>query len=562
MVDRSRLTIVQGQSGFSLIEVLVSLVLLSTLIGGISAGIMTVTRASDGSNRSIKANALLSGFGEALQHLSYRNCNTGDLKANYAQAFATYNADLPAGERLVPVGASDVSVTVDAVDPVGGCVGGAPDMGQQILTVSAEVRGVVRTADVVKRDPDYVPTGPDSNPKATLVSASGDPQGVVSLDGSLSTPAAEIVSYAWDCGAGGNTIPVTSDPVDPAAVCTYTASGSSAQTKTISLTVTDQFGVTNTDSVNVVIPKASTARLAPVAVISASPTSGNADLTVTFSPAGSSSLDGSIVKYQWDFGDPLSGSENNAESTTSSTQTHVYRRGGTFTATLVVTDDIGLTGTATVAIVVTKPGPPPPIARFTMSPQPAVAPQTVSFNGTASTDAGGGPVSSYLWDFGDGTTAPGATTTHLYAYPGTYTVRLTVKDASNVSGTTTKELVVGMLTNPANFRMTDARGELAHSGDFYFAWTNPGASAGDSVVYEIEIKAVIGCLAFGSKTRNVTAGAPGSVQTYDFKVDWPASNVCLWSTYEWRMRTRRTSPSNGVSYSAWTPYKSWYIDHT
>ncbi len=53
-----------------------------------------------------------------------------------------------------------------------------------------------------------------------------------------------------------------------------------------------------------------------------------------------------------------------------------------------------------------------------------------SFDGTASTDADG-TVALYSWDFGDGTTGTGATTTHSYAKPGNYSVSLVVTDNSN-----------------------------------------------------------------------------------------------------------------------------------
>lgn len=553
----------RNQSGFGLVEVLVSVALISLLVGGISAGIVTMGRSSESASRGTRANILLTGFGEALRQLSYRDCSTGDLKANYTEAFELYDAELPSAERLIQPGATDTSVSIQSVDTVGGCTGGAPDLGQQILSIRAEVGGIVRTENLVKRDPDYVPTGPLAVPKATLVSATGDSQGIVTLDGSGSTPAAEIISYEWDCGTGGNSLPITTDPVDPASVCIYAASSSGPQTKTIKLTVTDQYGITNTGSVNVTIPKAANARLAPVAKIAASPTSGNTDLVVTFNPAGSNSLDGSIVEYRWNFGDPTSGSSNTLTTPTPTTPGHTYERGGAFTATLIVVDDVGLTSApATVTINVTQTGPPKPIPSFTMSPQPAVAPQTVSFNGTASKTAGGSAVSSYYWDFGDGTTAPGATPSHLYAYPGNYNVTLTVEDSAGVSASITKTLVVKTFSNPPDFRMTDARGELAHSGDFYFAWTNLGASAGDPVSYEIQIRVIAGCVAFEEKSRTVTAGAVGTVQTYDFKVDWPASNVCLGSLYEWRFRTKRTSPTNGTSYTPWSAYKQWLITHT
>src|SRR2546430_6856954 len=46
---------------------------------------------------------------------------------------------------------------------------------------------------------------------------------------------------------------------------------------------------------------------------------------------------------------------------------------------------------------------------------------TVNFDATSSS-AKDGPITSYTWDFGDGTTGSGATVTHNYSEAGTYSV--------------------------------------------------------------------------------------------------------------------------------------------
>ena len=67
----------------------------------------------------------------------------------------------------------------------------------------------------------------------------------------------------------------------------------------------------------------------------------------------------------------------------------------------------------------------------------------VAFDGTASSDPDGA-VLSYAWDFGDGTTGAGATTSHTYTLRGTFTVTLTVDDgACASSATTTAEIGEG-----------------------------------------------------------------------------------------------------------------------
>ena len=84
---------------------------------------------------------------------------------------------------------------------------------------------------------------------------------------------------------------------------------------------------------------------APVAVASATPTSGIAPVAVAFDGRGSSDPDGSIASYAWSFGDSATGS--------GATITHTYSSPGTYTATLTVTDNGGATGSTQVTIQAT-----------------------------------------------------------------------------------------------------------------------------------------------------------------------------------------------------------------
>ncbi|MCE9519534.1 MAG: PKD domain-containing protein [Verrucomicrobia bacterium] len=86
----------------------------------------------------------------------------------------------------------------------------------------------------------------------------------------------------------------------------------------------------------------------PVAVATSStPLSGVAPATVYFSSAGSADPDGSIVKYDWDFGD--------GTTSTLPNPAHVYTAAGTYTASLVVYDNTGLSASTSVTLTVTPP---------------------------------------------------------------------------------------------------------------------------------------------------------------------------------------------------------------
>lgn len=85
------------------------------------------------------------------------------------------------------------------------------------------------------------------------------------------------------------------------------------------------------------------------------------------------------------------------------------------------------TGSTTV-IIYFKEANKVPIASFTTNPaQYAGVNEQVSFDGSGSSDPDGA-IDSWTWDFGDGGSGSGVTSTHKYSKPGTYRVRLTVRD--------------------------------------------------------------------------------------------------------------------------------------
>jgi PKD repeat protein len=108
----------------------------------------------------------------------------------------------------------------------------------------------------------------------------------------------------------------------------------------------------------------------------------------------------------------------------------------------------------------------PPIAVASANPTSGVAPLTVAFDGTASSDADGDAL-TYAWDLdGDGAFDDGtaATASFTYTQPGTYTATLRVTDPSGASGTASVAISAGN-TAPDAVIDTPAAGTTWKVGD-------------------------------------------------------------------------------------------------
>ena len=237
----------------------------------------------------------------------------------------------------------------------------------------------------------------------TLSPPAGAAPLTLTADASASSPGSNpIASYNFDFGDQ-----TTSGPqAGSSAVHTCSSGGR----YTVKVTVTDTAG-----------NSASTIRTAtvgaPAAALSLNPTSGAAPLAVTANASASTDPIG-ISSYTFNFGDgsPAVGPQAGAVAN------HTYTAGGTYSATVSVSDSAGGTATTSGTVLVGAP-----VAALTATPASGAAPLVVTADASASSDAVA--ISSYTFNFGDGTTVgpqSSATAVHTYSAGGSYTMQVTV----------------------------------------------------------------------------------------------------------------------------------------
>ena len=190
------------------------------------------------------------------------------------------------------------------------------------------------------------------------------------------------------------------------------------------------------------------------------------------------------------------------------------------------------------------PPPPPPASQPTgslkaiivFSPTGPAADQTVFFDGSDSTSPSG--ITSYAWNFGDGTTASGVAVSHTFSAAGTYVVRLTVTATDGSTATTTQNVVVSAAAPPGTLTAVitfspqspsagqivffDGSGSTSPSGIASYAWdfgdgtttTASGVtiphtfSAAGAFVVRLTVTATDTSTATTTQTVTVTSTAP------------------------------------------------------
>ncbi|PCJ84311.1 MAG: hypothetical protein COA57_09400 [Flavobacteriales bacterium] len=147
---------------------------------------------------------------------------------------------------------------------------------------------------------------------------------------------------------------------------------------------------------------------------------------------------GSIVTWDWDFGDSF--------TSTAQSPTHTYANTGIYNVTLITITDLGCFDTIIKPVEVYEI----PNAAFTSN---SVC-LNFNTNFTDQSTIGSGVVNNWNWDFGDGNSSTAQNPAHPYASAGTFNVKLVVTSDNGCSDSITQSTIVHALP-VADFFFTD-----------------------------------------------------------------------------------------------------------
>ncbi len=196
------------------------------------------------------------------------------------------------------------------------------------------------------------------------------------------------------------------------------------------------------------------AAYAQTARFTADVTSGCAPLTVSFT----NNSDNGATAYDWDFGLGAHATTRDASK--------IFTDPGTYNVTLTVTYPAGprtFTATITVHDV--------PAPAFTPSDTSGCTPLAVSF--TDNSTPGSGTISRIVWDFGDGNTAEGPTSSHTYTVGGSFSVTTIVENSFGCRKSVTMPNVIRVEETPRVDFTADAPGSCITPHTVNFRSTGP-----------------------------------------------------------------------------------------
>ena len=212
----------------------------------------------------------------------------------------------------------------------------------------------------------------------TRTPGGGAPPLAVQFDATRSADEVGITGYAWSFGDGATGTGATPQH-------TYTTTG----TYTVTLTVTDTDGETAQASSTVVVV---VGNQPPTVDAGPDVTLVESNRTLVVFPTASDP-DGQIASYEWDYGDGTTSEGPRA--------VHSYATQDTFTATVTVTDDVGVTASDSLTVTIVNGDPQILQLDVPARALPGIPNQLFG----SMIDPGGLDTVTGSWDFGDGSPA-------------------------------------------------------------------------------------------------------------------------------------------------------------
>jgi PKD repeat protein len=339
---------------------------------------------------------------------------------------------------------------------------------------------------------------------------------LVSFDGSRSTtPNGSITSWAWSFGDGAF-------GTGPLLTHLYTNPGTYAA----SLTVTDSTGASSVATTSIVAnpsppaaPSGLTASQSGFLVqLTWQDNSSNETVFYIERCQGVGCIDfGSFIATQW----PDVPSYTDYSAMTG--QTYRYR--------VRAYNSGGYSAYSNIASILVGAANQPPTAVISAVPTTGVAPLSVVFNGSGSSDPDG-TIATWAWSFGDGTSGSGPTITHVYTAAGFYIANLTVTDNAGASSTASATISVTTGSSTAPSAPNNLAARSNSRARINLTWINTATNATSITVERCSGSACTGFAAvaqLAATAKSWTDAGVESRSTYRYRVS--ASNAAGRSPY-------------------------------
>ncbi|MBS1738509.1 MAG: tandem-95 repeat protein, partial [Bacteroidetes bacterium] len=324
----------------------------------------------------------------------------------------------------------------------------AIDKGRDVyaLGVTTDIDGVSRPQGNAFDVGAYEFKSGDTQNKRPVAHAGADqtitlPVSSIQLNGSGDDSDGTITSYLWTKISGPTSYNIVNSNAASSAVNNLVAGVYLFQ-----LTVTDNLGAIGLDTMQVTVNAAT--NIPPVANAGSDQTITLPLSTITLRGSGTDA-DGTVVSYTWT---KVSGpSAFNIVNSSSAVTDVTGLVQGTYQFKLMVMDDQGALGNATVQIIVNPAPNKPPVANAGSDQAITLPISTVSLKGSGTDEDG--TVVSYTWTKVSGPStfnivnSSSAVTDVTGLVQGTYQFKLTVTDNQGASGSATVQIIVNPAAN-------------------------------------------------------------------------------------------------------------------